>query len=301
VVAEGLGKDDVPDLLVVSFSSNDLVGHTWGPDSQEVLDVTLRSDALVAELLAFLDREVGRDSYLLAVTADHGVCPVVEVSRGRNVKAKRISTTAIRTGLEKHLAATLGTPAAGKEDKDDNKKDDKDDKEPDEPVVRKSGWVETIQGPWVHINPRAAAAMKKSVPEVARVAADYLNQYPDVARAVTRAEIAAGFPPEDRTGERVRRSTWVPPAGGAERCGDVYVVLPEYCLPGSTGTGTTHGSPYAYDTHVPLMVYGPGIAGGIRPEPTTPQATAAIFSHRLGLRPPDKAAFPLPATLDAKP
>ena len=81
VTAERLGADDVPDLLVVSFSSNDLIGHTWGPDSQEVLDVTLRSDALVADLLGFLDAKVGKDQYLLAVTADHGICPLPEVSR----------------------------------------------------------------------------------------------------------------------------------------------------------------------------------------------------------------------------
>jgi arylsulfatase A-like enzyme len=270
------------------------------------MDVTLRSDAMMAELLAFLDREVGRDSYLLAVTADHGVCPLVEVSKGRGRPAKRVSMTALRNGLEKHLAATLGTPTGGeaekKGEKDPDPKDPDKEKEPDEPVVKKSGWVETVQLPWVYINPRAAAAMKKSVPEVARAAAGYLAKHPDVARAVTRAEIAAGFPPEDKTGERIRRSTWAPPAGGAERCGDVYVVLPEYCLPAtSANTGTTHGAPYPYDTHVPLMVYGPGIAGGTRAEPTTPQATAAIFAKRLGLRPPNKADFPVPRTLDAKP
>ncbi|MFM8272185.1 MAG: alkaline phosphatase family protein, partial [Gemmata sp.] len=61
---EELGADDVPDLLVVSFSSNDLIGHAWGPDSHEVLDVTLRSDALMADFCAFLDAKVGRGQYL---------------------------------------------------------------------------------------------------------------------------------------------------------------------------------------------------------------------------------------------
>src|SRR5262249_47669925 len=73
---EGLGSRDVPDLLIVSFSSNDPIGHVWGPDSQEVLDVTLRSDLIVKELLDHLDAQVGPGRYVLALTADHGVCPL---------------------------------------------------------------------------------------------------------------------------------------------------------------------------------------------------------------------------------
>jgi predicted AlkP superfamily pyrophosphatase or phosphodiesterase len=296
VVAEGLGKDDVPDLLVVSFSSNDLVGHTWGPDSQEVLDVTLRSDVLMAELLALLDTEVGRDRYLLAITADHGVCPLVEASQARGRAARRVNVAALRNDLEKHLAATLGTPGAS-----GAKPEEKPDKDSEGMEVKKSGWVETVHWPWVHINPKAASAVGKTVPEVARIAVDFLGRHPDVGRALTRADITTA-PASDGVAALVRRSTWVPPAGRAERCGDVYIILPDYSVStNTTNTGTTHGSPYAYDRHVPLLVYGPGIAGGTRTEPTTPQATAAIFSHYLGLRLPNKADFPLPATLEVKP
>src|SRR5262249_48603372 len=90
VIAEELGKDDVPDLLCVSFSCNDPIGHCWGPDSQEVLDVTLHSDRIVRDLLAFLDDKVGRDRYTVALTADHGVCPLPEVSRHQGRDAGRI-------------------------------------------------------------------------------------------------------------------------------------------------------------------------------------------------------------------
>ena len=61
-------------LLSISFSSNDLIGHAWGPDSQEVLDVTLRSDRLIKDLLDFLDARVGKGKYVFAMSADHGVC-----------------------------------------------------------------------------------------------------------------------------------------------------------------------------------------------------------------------------------
>src|SRR5262245_57662149 len=78
VEAEALGQRDTADLLCISFSSNDLIGHNWGPDSHEVLDVTLRSDLIVAELLTFLDERIGKGNYLLALTADHGICPLPE-------------------------------------------------------------------------------------------------------------------------------------------------------------------------------------------------------------------------------
>ena len=86
--AEKLGKHDVPDLLCVSFSSNDSIGHNWGPDSQEVLDVTLRSDLIVKELLQVLDAKVGKGNYMLALSADHGVCPLPEVAAKQGKDAK---------------------------------------------------------------------------------------------------------------------------------------------------------------------------------------------------------------------
>src|SRR5262249_21806184 len=78
IIGEQLGKHEESDLLTVSFSSNDLIGHVWGPDSHEVLDVTLRTDLIVKSLLNFLDDQVGKDRYVLILTADHGICPTPE-------------------------------------------------------------------------------------------------------------------------------------------------------------------------------------------------------------------------------
>jgi hypothetical protein len=287
VTAEKLGTDDVPDLLVVSFSSNDLIGHTWGPDSQEVLDVTLRSDAIIADFLAFLDEKVGRGQYLFAVTADHGVCPLVEVSASRGIDAKRVDAARLQKEIEEYLTAKFGAPLGPKTG------------------GKKPAWVETTQLPWVYFNPKVVAAAGKTRAEVARVAVDFLATHPDISRAFTRADLVAGFPESDIVGSRVRRSFWQPAGQQAERCGDVYVVLRPYYLPTAKPfdplkpeTGTTHGTPFNYDTHVPLLVYGPGIPGGVRTEPIAPQAAAAIFSRWLGVRPPDKADFPVPATLE---
>ncbi len=272
VVEEKLGADDVPDLLTVSFSSNDLIGHTWGPDSQEVLDVTLRSDAIVAELLRFLDATVGRDNYAVALTADHGVCPLPESSAGKARGAKRVDLTALQAGMEKHLAAAFGGPAPA-----------------DAKEKKASGWVEAASAPWVYLNPRLVAASGKSRDDVARSLADYLAAHPDVARAFTRADLAD---PADALTRQVNRSYF------AERCGDVYLLLRPFDLPGkSPATGTTHGTPYGYDTWVPLLAYGPGVPGGRRDEPVTPQAAAAILARFVGVPPPADAEYGVPTTL----
>jgi len=247
VTAEGLGADDVPDLLTVSFSSNDILGHKWGPDSQEVLDCTLRTDAQVAEFLAFLDEKVGRGRYLFAVTADHGVCPIPEVARAHGLEGKRVDTGRIQKELEEHLTAKFGPPAGPKDS------------------ARKPAWVESAQLPWLYFNPKVATAAGTTREAVARAAADFLAIAPegkdspvaDVHRAFTRADLAAGFPEADAVGNRVRRSLWQPTGNLAERCGDLYIVLRPYAIPGKpTDTGTTHGSPFPYDTHVPLLAYG---------------------------------------------
>src|SRR6185369_11156825 len=92
IESEGLGSDEAPDLLTISFSSNDLVGHAFGPYSQEVQDMTLRLDRTLAELFNYLDRKIGLDNVVIALTADHGVAPVPEQSRalgyGGRVEAK---------------------------------------------------------------------------------------------------------------------------------------------------------------------------------------------------------------------
>lgn len=269
VVAEQLGTRDASDLLVVSFSSNDLIGHTYGPDSQEVLDVTLRSDALIAELLAFLDDQVGAGQYLLAITADHGVCPLPEQSQDRKVApdAARVDPVDLHKELDAHLSAKFGGSKAAK-------------------------WVEAIVFPWVYLNPRVVKSNGQTREAVAAEAAKFLTTHPHVQRTFTHAELLGAGPESDEVAALAKRSFH------PDRCGDVYVVLKPYCIPSAKlGTGTTHGSPHDYDRHVPLQVYGPGISGGERDEPTTPQAIASIFARWLKIRQPKDAAFPVPETL----
>ena len=280
VIEERLGDRGVTDLLTISFSSNDLIGHTWGPDSHEVMDVTLRSDAVVADLLAFLDERVGRDRYLLGLTADHGVCPLPEVTYAKGLRegrkdwqeARRIDPAELQKDLDAHLTKLY--PAAKSAD--------------GKPVK----WIDVVF-PWFYLKAGAVKASGAPRGWVAAEAAKFLAAQPGVARTFTHAELTGSFPASDEIGTKMKRSFH------PNRCGDVGVVLKPYCIPSKKADpGTTHGSPYPYDTHVPLLVYGPGVRGGPRDEPTTPQALASIFAKFLSVPRPKDAAFPVPATLE---
>jgi hypothetical protein len=280
VTAEGLGKGDVPDLLCVSFSSNDLIGHRWGPDSQEVMDVTLRSDKVVAALLTFLDAEVGRDRYALVVTADHGVCPLPELqtTKEKCPAARRvlIDGSATEKGLAAQLEAALAEVYGGEPTK----------------------WVEVFDAdswPWVYLNYKAIEARKLKVADVAVVVRDWFAGRGYVETAFTRQELEDKSAP-DRPFRSAARLAYRP-----DRCGDVIVIPKAGVLVTKYEGGTGHGSPQPYDAHIPFLVYGAGVpALGRRPEPVSSLAVAPTLAWALGVPAPTGAALPPPAALPVK-
>jgi predicted AlkP superfamily pyrophosphatase or phosphodiesterase len=266
--AEKLGSRAAPDLLCLSFSSNDAVGHCWGPDSQEVLDVTLRSDLIVKQLLEALDAQVGKGRYVLALTADHGVCPLPEVARSRGQEAGRIDASRLRAGALEHLNRTFPGGEKG------------------------ARWVEATAAEWFYLNRALLRQRGLDQSKVEESLAGWLRKQPGIQKAYTRSQLVAGVPPGDELGQRVRRSFH------PGRSGDVAaVVKPYHLLAWPFQTGTHHGTPHAYDTHVPLLVYGPGVRRGVRHEAVTPLATAAILARLLGIKPPAGAQDPVPEGL----
>jgi len=277
--AEKLGQTEAADLLTISFSSNDLIGHVYGPDSQEVLDTTLRSDAVVAELLKHLDAKVGAGKYAVMVTADHGICPLPEHSAKLGKDAKRVSSIALIAGAEKHLREKFGEPepASGK---------------------TKARWIEAIAAPHVYLNHRLIAAKKRTVKEVTDAFAAYLRKQDGVHSVFTGEQLSAPLVPNEETFLTMAKRSFYPARGG-----DVYVILKPFYLIGTTSTverlatGTTHGSPHPYDTHVPLIAFGPGVPGGSRSEKVTPLHVAAIASWFLDIPKPKDAEYELPKSL----
>jgi hypothetical protein len=262
---EKLGADDVPDLLNLSFSSNDLVGHAWGPDSQEVMDITLRSDLIVRDLLKLLDEQVGAGNYLLALSADHGICPLPEWSqRHGHPDAVRINAVKLLIGAETHLRGYFGHPH--------------------ELTTR---WIEGIGYPWIYVNERVCAARHIPVAEVARELAKWLSEQEGLT-AYDRAQLTE--PSSDPVRQKLRASFH------PDRAGDVAMVLRPYCLLGTSLTGTTHGTPHPYDTYVPLVFYGTGVTPGERREVVPPQIIAAVLAQAVGLPPPAFAEYGVPSS-----
>jgi predicted AlkP superfamily pyrophosphatase or phosphodiesterase len=283
VVAEGLGKGEAADLLCVSFSSNDLVGHQWGPDSWEVLDITLRSDRLVADFLKFLDEAVGKDRYTLVVTADHGVCPIPEQTRHREQypAAARVPDVALLAGLTEALDEVYGVPPGGP-----------------------TRWVEPAPDdarrvlPWVYLNHAAIKARGLDPAAVADYAAQWCGNRPYTLTAFTRKQIESGEPPPHGLGSRnqVRAVAGMAKlAYHPDRCGDVLVIPKPGVQITPYPEGTGHGSPHPYDAHVPLFVYGAGVpAAGKVDRRVSALAVAPVLARALGVDPPAGAVEKVP-------
>jgi hypothetical protein len=262
IVAEKLGQGKTTDLLTLSFSSNDLIGHCWGPDSQEVLDTTLRSDVIVKDLLDFLDARVGRGRYVMVVSADHGVCPIPEVAKAQGKDAGRVSKALLTTKAAAFLDKTFGKPG--------------------EPQP----WIESRTENLVYLNRGVLKELGLPSAKVEAALAGWMAKQPGVQAAYTRTQMTKGPIKDDRIGEMMRLSF------DPQRSGDVAVVLKPYHLLGppvpfgDDTYRTTHGSPHPYDTHVPLLVYGPGVRPGVGDERVSPLAAAAILARALGVDPP---------------
>jgi predicted AlkP superfamily pyrophosphatase or phosphodiesterase len=274
--AEKIGQGNTTDILTLGFSNNDYVGHCWGPDSQEVLDVTLSSDFVVKRLLDALDAKVGKGNYVFAVTADHGVCPIPELAAKQGKAAGRVEPDLFNSKVQKFL---------------------------DEKYGKKKGqkWIAptTKNNSWIYLNHATIKERKLDPVQVENVLVEWLKKDARILAAYGKSQLTAGT--LDELGERTKLSFH---PGGV---GDVMAVLkPYFIISGPPTTKkiepyrTTHGSPHPYDTHVPFIVMGPGVAPGRHDERVAPQAMAATLSRLMNVPPPRGAAFAVPTTLFAK-
>jgi hypothetical protein len=255
-----LGRDATPDLLALSLSATDLVGHLYGPESQEARDARRRLDGWLGEFLDSLEASSGGE-LLVVLTSDHGVLPLPESLEETGlaecpVAGGRVDLGAILAGLERELEARLGGGA--------------------DPV---GPWV-VPAGLEVVVN-RPLAASRGVAPErVAEIARRFLEAQPGVARAWTAADRAAGHGP--RPFATLYRHSFDP-----ERSGDVAIQPERGCLLSTYLHGTSHGSPHAYDREIPLVFFGAGVEpGGVRGAAGVVDVAPTV-AVRLGIRAPD--------------
>lgn len=261
---EGLGADATTDLLAVSYSANDRVGHWFGPDSHEVMDVTVRTDRELERLFAFLDERVGLERVLVVLTADHGVAPLPEVVEGLGPApqaAGRVADSVPVKRVEEALTERYGPPPEGR-------------------------WVVWHDDPNLYLDEAALRSADVPVADAEQIAARAVASVPGVFAGFGHAELEAarlaGEPLTDVTARAVR-------SFHPGRTGNVFYQLDPHHFVEDEPVGTTHGSPWSYDTRVPILWHGPGVRPGVYRTPASVSDIAPTLSALLGLAPPSGA------------
>ncbi|HEX8853530.1 MAG TPA: alkaline phosphatase family protein, partial [Pyrinomonadaceae bacterium] len=264
LVNEQLGADAETDVLSVSFSANDYVGHRYGPYSHEAMDMTLRVDRQIAALLDIVERRVGLRNTLVAFTADHGVSPVPEHAASLNLPGGRIRISDLTTAVKNGLRARF---AKGEGDKDNT-----------------ADYILAYTNESFYFNPVALARDGVSLEEVARVAGEAGATVPGISRFFTRAQLERGaVSPADAVARRALHGF------NPRRSGDVLFIQEPYKYLLEGFIAATHGAPYSYDTHVPLIIMGAGVRPGRYAEAATPADLAPTLAALLRVQPPSNA------------
>ncbi|HEY8375143.1 MAG TPA: alkaline phosphatase family protein, partial [Nannocystis sp.] len=257
---EQLGADEHTDLLLISCSSADYVGHRYGPMSHEAQDYYLRLDGYLDTFLNALDDKVGRGNYVLALTADHGAIPIPEqLAKSGRKEARRVVMADYKQQVTARVdvaAKALGLPPE---------------------VLLDIGE----DGVWLD----EALAESRGVPATTlrqRVAQE-LRSLDFVAETFTADVLAATDASTAGTSPyltQYRRSFY------RERSPDVVMRFKEWTLAATFPSGTSHGSPYRYDTHVPVLFFGARVAPKRLSEPVGTVDVAPTLAELAGITPP---------------
>lgn len=253
IAGEGLGRDDVTDLLSVSLSSHDYVNHATSAESRISHDHVLQLDNLLAAFFRDLDRTVGKGNYLVALTADHGFTPVPDVSKQKGIDAGRMSSSQVVARLNAGLAKTFGEGA----------------------------WAASLMAQTLRLDNALIAAKGIDRRALEAEAKRLLLAEPGLAAAFTRGELLDPLTPAAPYLAEARRSYY------PGRSADFQLVTKPYWIFGTSSGTATHGSPHEYDTHVPLAFWGPAwVSAGRREGRVAVVDLAPTLAKVLGLPAP---------------
>ncbi len=254
---EQLGKDNIPDYLAVSFSSTDYVGHVFGPSSLETEDNILRLDRTLKELLAFVDQHIGLKNTLIVLSADHG--------------APEVPGYLNKLGLEAQYV-----------------KLEKWDKEPAIKALKEKfgigkDLIQTYFHPYLYLNHDVISQKGLDQAEVERAIAAELVKFEGVAFAVSSSALRQGNLPDTELMRSILHNFH------PKRSGDIYVVFePHWFINDFDGltVASAHGSPWRYDTYVPIMFAGAGVPSQRISRLVHPADIAPTLAAYLGIKPP---------------
>ena len=269
---ESLGEDEVPDLLSVSLSATDRIGHAFGPGSRETEDNLHRLDRLLSEFLDYLDRHVGPGRYLLALSSDHGMRPIPEYVPGADPQATRVFSRRLTEALNRQLSSGLNT--IGVQDfrvVEGLNRQLSSDLNVDEDLVT------GIVMPWAYFNLSAIERLGLDLDSISRMSGEWLEARPEIARTVPISRLDDCG--DDRICELIR-NVWF-----AGRSGEMYVVESQNSFVSADPPvyAASHGSPYLSDLRVPVLFYGANLKPAIVDRRVTPRHIAPTLARAMGL------------------
>lgn len=258
IQGENLGKGKATDFLALSFSSTDYVGHMYGTNAIELEDTYLRLDKDIAELLKFLDTWTG-NNYLLFMTADHGAVNNPIFSRDYHIPGGKFESGMLSDSLKKYIAGIYGT---------------------DTLIMNASSHN-------IYLNRSYIESKKINLQQVQETCAAFVTNLKGVSAAMTATELARGI---NRTGIYSLMQNGY----NVQRSADVMIQLQAGWIDWYSKTGTTHGTAYSYDTHVPLIFFGKRIKAGSSVDPVSVCDIAPTISQLLNIEfPSGNSGIPL--------
>jgi len=228
---ENLGKDEFPDMLCISYSSPDIAGHAFGPDSKEIEDMYIRLDLELARFIRSLEKSFGKDGFILFLTADHGVVPVPQKLVDEGLPGGYVFIDQIINKLRASCESRFG--------------------------------IDFIMGQDnlnIYLDYDLLENSKDSIDinQVLTLLEKEIINTEGVKQTARGSQLIKGIKSEDNLVQMLREGF------DPKRSGDLLLILEYGYLPKSSLSlnphqGTSHGSGYSYDTHVPCLWYGSGI------------------------------------------
>ncbi len=249
--AHQLGEDSATDILAVSFSATDFIGHTYGGDSQEIMDQLLRLDQLLKKLFDEVESSVGLDATYFVLTADHGALPLVENLRAKGIDGQRVSLHKLEERVQQALKRSFpGT----------------------------SGLMAAFNPFQTYFDDQAILRYKLDRRQVEECVRKELLESGSFEAIYTQSEILDPGTPANATLELIRNSFYQPRSPHLTTIPKPYVYISD-----AVG-GTGHGTPHEYDQHIPILFMADRVRAGRYEAPSSLEDIAPTLAEMLGLK-----------------
>ncbi|MGY0393138.1 alkaline phosphatase PafA [Bizionia sp. KMM 8389] len=253
IEGESLGSDEITDVLTLSYSATDYVGHNFGVSSKEIQDTYLRLDLDIERFLKYLDNTIGKGEYTVFLTADHGAVEVPAYLGSVNIPSGYLQYKKTKANLNTFMMNTYGSDKL----------------------------ISNISNNQIFLNRAVLKELKLNLTEVQETLVNELITYKDVSKVYAASTINNNAFP-------IGIESLLQNGYNQKRSGDI-LIIPNAGYLSYSKTGSSHGSGYNYDTHVPLLFYGKGITHGSTLEKTVIPDIAPTMSALLGINFPSGA------------